>query len=300
MAPFHMEQIGSVQGKIIIVTGANSGIGLAIAKILSSKDAKVILACRNESKGLETQRLIGGDSTYVSLDLACFSSICRFAEYIKATYPKIDILINNAGVMFPPFSKTNDDLELTFGVNYMGYYFLTNKLISVMKNVEDSRVVNMSSVSHYNISQINWNNINSELYYNKIEVYKLSNLFRIMFTIELEKKLRERRYETISVACHPGVTLTNISRFMPKLFSNSILATVLNRWVFHSPADAAMPAIMATAHTGIEGGQFVGLDTNKQFKGKPKIVLANELVYNKWLREKLWKESVKITGLDLE
>lgn len=300
MAPFHMEQIGSVQGKIIIVTGANSGIGLAIAKILSSKDAKVILACRNESKGLETQRLIGGDSTYVSLDLACFSSICRFAEYIKATYPKIDILINNAGVMFPPFSKTNDDLELTFGVNYMGYYFLTNKLISVMKNVEDSRVVNMSSVSHYNISQINWNNINSELYYNKIEVYKLSNLFRIMFTIELEKKLRERRYETISVACHPGVTLTNISRFMPKLFSNSILATVLNRWVFHSPADAAMPAVMATAHTGIEGGQFVGLDTNKQFKGKPKIVLANELVYNKWLREKLWKESVKITGLDLE
>lgn len=295
-----MEQIGSVQGKIIIVTGANSGIGLAIAKILSSKDAKVILACRNESKGLETQRLIGGDSTYVSLDLACFSSICRFAEYIKATYPKIDILINNAGVMFPPFSKTNDDLELTFGVNYMGYYFLTNKLISVMKNVEDSRVVNMSSVSHYNISQINWNNINSELYYNKIEVYKLSNLFRIMFTIELEKKLRERRYETISVACHPGVTLTNISRFMPKLFSNSILATVLNRWVFHSPADAAMPAVMATAHTGIEGGQFVGLDTNKQFKGKPKIVLANELVYNKWLREKLWKESVKITGLDLE
>ena len=295
-----MEHIGSVQGKIVIVTGANSGIGLAIAKILSSKDAKVILACRNESKGLETQRLIGGDSTYVSLDLACFSSICRFAEYIKATYPKIDILINNAGVMFPPFSKTDDNLELTFGVNYMGYYFLTNKLISVMKNVEDSRVVNMSSVSHYNISQINWNNINSELYYNKIEVYKLSNLFRIMFTIELEKKLRERRYETISVACHPGVTLTNISRFMPKLFSNSILATVLNRWVFHSPADAAMPAIMATAHTGIEGGQFVGLDTKKQFKGKPKIVLANKLAYNKWLREKLWRESVKITDLDLE
>lgn len=300
MASFHMEQIGSVQGKIVIVTGANSGIGLAIAKILSSRDAKVILACRNESKGLEAQRLIGGDSTYVSLDLACFSSICRFAEYIKATYPKVDVLINNAGVMFPPFSKTDDNLELTFGVNYMGYYFLTNKLISVMKNVKGSRVVNMSSISHYNISQIDWNNLNSELYYNKIKVYKLSNLFRIMFTLELEEKLRERHYETISVACHPGVTLTNISRFMPKVFSNSILATVLNRWVFHSPYDAAMPAIIATAHTGIEGGQFVGLDTKKQFKGKPKIVLANKLAYNKWLREKLWRESVEITGLDLE
>jgi len=300
LTPFNMGKISSVQGKIIIVTGANSGIGLSIAKILSSNGAKVILACRNELKGLETQYLLGGDSKYVSLDLSCFSSICRFAEYIKATYSKVDVLVNNAGVMFPPFSKTNNHLELTFGINYIGYYYLTNKLMPVMRHVKSSRVVNMSSIAQYSISQINWRNINSDFYYNKIEAYKLSNLFRVMFTLELDRKLRDKDYETISVACHPGVTLTNISRHMPKVLRSSILSTILNRWIFHSADQAAMSAIMATSHPDIEGGQFIGFDTKKQFTGKPKIVHANQLAYNKCLREKLWEESVKITGLDLE
>ena len=158
----------------------------------------------------------------------------------------------------------------------------------------------MSSIAQYSVNYIDWDKINSEIHYNKRKTYELSNLFRTMFTIELEEKLRLKHYETIAVSCHPGVTLTNISRFMPKILRNPILTKIMNTLVFHTPYKAAMPALMATTSSNIKGGEFVGLNTNKQYRGSPKVVLPNQLVCDKRLREILWRKSIEVTGVDLE
>ena len=297
---FNLNEVNSIKSKVAIVTGANSGIGFEIAKFLSSKGAKVIIACRNESRGLETQERINGDSEYFNLDLRSFKSIEQFYEYVKTKHTKVDVLINNAGVMFPPFTKTIDDLELTFGVNYIGYYLLTNRMMPLLRDVKGSRIVNMSSIAQYRVNNIDWDNINSQKYYNKRETYNLSNLFRIMFTLELEKKLQQKHYETIAVSCHPGVTLTNIIRFMPKIMGNPVLTKIMNALVFHPPWKAAMPALMATTSSQVKGGEFVGLNTKWQHRGSPKIVHPNQLAYDTNLREILWRKSVEITGVDLE
>jgi NAD(P)-dependent dehydrogenase (short-subunit alcohol dehydrogenase family) len=297
---FNLNEANSISNKVVVVTGANSGIGFEIAKTIASQGAKVIIACRDESKGFATQEQISGNAEYINLDLRSFASIEHFSESVAARYPRVDILINNAGVMWPPFTKTSEQLELTFGVNYMGYYLLTNKMMPLLKDVRGSRVVNMSSIAHYKVNNINWDNINSQRYYNKYEAYDLSNLFRVMFALELEEKLRQKQYETIAVSCHPGVTLTNISRFMPKILRNSVFTRIMNTLVFHVPCKAAMPAVMAATSSTINGGEFVGLDTNKQHRGNPKVVRPNQLAHDKSLREILWCKSVEITGVDLE
>lgn len=291
---------GSLNGKVVIVTGANSGIGFELAKSLSSEGASVIIACRDATKGLEVQNIINGTCEFIHLDLSSFNSIESFVEAIKQKYAKIDVLVNNAGVMFPPFTKTNEQLELTFGVNYIGYFLLTNKLMPILRNVSGSRVVNMSSIAHYRVKAIDWGNINSTLRYRKVEAYALSNLFRVMFTLELERKLRQKSYETIAVSCHPGVTFTNLFRFMPKILRSPFLVNIMNSTIFHTPAKATMPALMAATSSNIKGGDFVGLDTNKQYKGRPKVVQPNILAFDKLLRAQLWQKSVEITGVDLE
>jgi NAD(P)-dependent dehydrogenase (short-subunit alcohol dehydrogenase family) len=300
LAAFNLNEATSISNKVVIVTGANSGIGFEIAKTISSKGAKVIIACRDESKGLATQEQISGNAEYINLDLRSFASIEHFCESVKTKHPKVDVLINNAGVMHPPFTKTNEQLELTFGVNYIGYYLLTNKIMPLLRDVRESRVVNMSSIAQYRVSNIDWDNINSERHYNKRESYDLSNLFRIMFTLALEERLRQKHYETIAVSCHPGVTLTNLSRFMPKILGNTMLTRIMNTLVFHTPYKAAMPALMAATSSNVKGGEFVGLDTTKQYRGSPKVVEPNQLAHDKSLRDTLWRKSVEITGVDLE
>lgn len=299
MAVFDLNELDAIKGKVVIVTGSNSGIGFEIAKILSSKHAKVIIACRNEEKGLKAQELIDGNSQYINLDLGSFRSVYQFVETVSIKYPAVDVLINNAGVMGPPFSVTENKLELTFGVNYIGYYLLTNMIMPIMKAVEGSRVINMSSIAQYQIKEIDWKNINSRLKYSKHEAYALSNLFRMMFTIELEEKLRIKNYRTIALSCHPGVTMTNLTRYMPRIVRNSLITKLLNYAVFQTPFQGAMTALMAATSNNVKGGDFVGLNTRRQIKGKPQVVQPNELVFDRSLREQLWDLSVEITGVDL-
>ena len=299
MEHFDLKEADSIKDKVVVITGANTGIGFEIAKFLSLKGASVILACRDENRGNEAKKHIPGNIEYINLNLQSFESIEVFSDQVMKTYPKVDVLINNAGVMRPPFTRTKEHLELTFAVNYIGYYLLSHRLIPMMKDVRGSRVVNMSSISQYRINHIDWTNINSEFHYDKMKTYALSNLFRIMFTIELNAKLRGKNYQTLSVACHPGVTLTNIVRYMPKILSNSIFSKILNSTIFHSPDKAAIPAIMAATSKLIKGGEFVGLHTKRQFRGKPIIVEPNKLAMDPILRERLWNKSVEITGVEL-
>lgn len=300
MAGLNSIEVNSVRDKVVIVTGSSSGIGLEIAKILSAKKATVIIACRDEARGIEIHNQINGNSEYINLDLSSFESIDKFTRSVNNKFSKVDILINNAGVMGPPFSKTDEQLELTFGVNYIGYYLLTNKLMPMLKEVKGSRVVNMSSIAQYKVKYIDWENINSQIHYDRWEAYALSNLFRMMFTVELERKLREKAYQTIALACHPGVTMTNLVRYMPRVVRSSVITKLLNYLIFQTPYQAAMPALMAATSKIVTGGDFVGLDTKRQVRGSPTVVKPNELVFDRDLRNQLWNKSVEITGIDLD
>jgi NAD(P)-dependent dehydrogenase (short-subunit alcohol dehydrogenase family) len=292
--------MNSVEGRVVIVTGGNSGIGFEIAKGMSLLGAKVIIACRDEAKGLQAQHKINGQSEYINLDLGSFARIQAFIDSIKAKFSTVDILINNAGVLWPPFAKTDDQLELTFGINYIGHYVLTNKVMPLLRDVPHSRVVNMSSIAQYSVRAIDWENINSQKHYSKSKAYNLSNMFRTMFTLELEDRLRQKDYKTIAVACHPGVTLTHLQRFLPSFPGYSLLAKLMNNTVFQQPHEAAMSALAAATSRDIRGGDFVGLHTKRQYRGNPKVVLPNTLAFDKRLRERLWSISQEITGVDLD
>ena len=293
-----LEQIPSLKGRTIIVTGSNSGIGFETAKVLASKGAQVILACRNHQKGIEAKKRIVGLVEYINLDLTNFNNIKKFCQAIHQKYEKVDILVNNAGVMFPPFTKTKENLELTFATNYIGYYFLSLQLLPMMKEVQGSRIVNVSSIAQYRINDINWESLNSKKLYRKQEIYALSNLFRIMFTLDLEAKLREKKLKTVAISCHPGVALTNLTRHLPKFIVNSSLTKIVFNLFFQSPYEAAKPLLMACTEKNIQGGDFIGLDTRNQFKGNPTVVDPNPLVFNEKLRKILWKKAVDITGID--
>jgi len=293
-----LEQMPSLKGRTIIVTGSNSGIGFETAKVLAFKGAQVILACRNHQKGIEAKKRIIGLVEYINLDLTNFNNIKKFCQAIHQKYEKVDILVNNAGVMFPPFTKTKENLELTFATNYIGYYFLSLQLLPMMKEVQESRIVNVSSIAQYRINDINWESLNSKKLYRKQEIYALSNLFRIMFTLDLEAKLREKKLKTVAISCHPGVALTNLTRHLPKFIVNSSLTKIVFNLFFQSPYEAAKPLLMACTEKNIQGGDFIGLDTRNQFKGNPTVVDPNPLVFNEKLRKILWKKAVDITGID--
>ena len=245
----------SIKDKIIIITGANRGIGFELVRQLSQNGATVIIGCRNELRGQEAQDKIGGNCKYVNIDLTRFQSIENFCKVMQSNYPRIDVLVNNAGVMCPPFTRTYEGLELTFGVNVIGYFLLTNNLIPLMKNVKASRVVNVSSIANYQVKKIDWEKINSQSNYKRMDSYSLSNLFRIMFTIELERRLRQIGYETAAVSCHPGVVFTDLFRFLPRVARNSILFKLINKLFLHEPAQAILPIMAAITSPKVMGGK---------------------------------------------
>jgi len=292
--------IESVKNKLIIVTGSNSGIGKEIAKAFVDYGAKVIIACRNEQSALQAKEYIGANSEYIYLDLSDIDTIYQFVDKVQSRYGKVDILINNAGVLRPPLTRTKSGLELTFAVNYIGYYSLSILMIPLMNSVAESRIINMSSISQYNVKNFDWDNINSDNGYNKNKIYALTNLFRIMLTVELNNRLKSKDYETISLACHPGVSITNIVRNFPKFISNPVVVKLLNKFLFQSPDKASKSALVAALNPSVNGGDFIGFDTRKQYKGTPKVVSPNQLVFDEKLRQKLWDISVEITGIELD
>jgi NAD(P)-dependent dehydrogenase (short-subunit alcohol dehydrogenase family) len=287
----------NLRKKVVIVTGSNCGIGFEAAKIFANHGAKVVLACRDDERGKNAEEMIGNGAKYINLDLRSFKNIDEFSKIIKSQYGSIDILLNNAGVMFPPFTKTEEGLELTFAVNYIGYFYITLKLLNLIKNVKGSRIVNVSSIAHYSAKEIDFENLNSEKNYDKASTYNMVNLLRVMFTLELEKKLREKKLETVAVACHPGVAKTNLTRHLPGFLKKGFLLNFVFSTFFMTALEGALPLVMAATSTNINGGDFVGIDSKRQMKGDPKITQPNDLVFDDNLRIKLWDQSQKITRL---
>ena len=226
------ENVGDQMGKVAIVTGANSGIGFETARVLAENGAKVIMAVRTVEKG-ETaaneikQNSPNADVRVMKLDLADLSSVKSFAETFKKEFSQLDLLINNAGVMIPPYTKTKDGFELQFGTNHLGHFALTAQLLDVLKNTKNARVVNESSIAHVR-GELDFDDLNWEKRdYDEWKSYGDSKLANLYFTFELNRKFEENNLDIIAVAAHPGITNSNLARHKPLMnFFGGIIGTI--------------------------------------------------------------------------
>lgn len=282
-------------GKIAIVTGANTGLGFETAFDLYQKGAKVYIGCRDEKKGLEaiermkTISTTGGELVLGLFDLGSIKSVKTFAEKIISTEKSLDLLINNAGLMIPPSSKSEDGFELQFGVNFIGHFTLTGQLFNLLEETPNARVVTLSSIAHRGAS-IDFDNFKLEKPYNNWREYSQSKLADLIFTLEFEKRLRANNCQTISLAAHPGFSKTDLQKNMDKAMLDSL--------ELMTAKEGAQPTLAACLRPEAKGGQYWGPDGHNEQKGKPAIAKIDAAALNEDLNAKLWDWAKEITNVN--
>ncbi|XP_073440612.1 retinol dehydrogenase 14 [Dendrobates tinctorius] len=253
-----------MQGKTVIITGANCGIGRATAAELLRLQARVILACRDPEKAEEAARELreetgdsGGEVLVKQLDLSSMASVRRFCQEVAREEPKLDVLINNAGVFQCPNTKTEDGFEMQFGVNHLGHFLLTHLLIGLLKSSAPSRIVVVSS-KLYKYGEINFDDLNSEKDYSRSFAYSRSKLANILFTRELARRL-EGTGVTVNVL-HPGIVRTNLGRHINIPVLVKPLFNVVSWAFFKSPAEGAQTSVFLASSPEVEGvsGKYFG------------------------------------------
>lgn len=288
------ENISDQKGKVFIVTGSSSGLGYETAKVLANKNATVIVAVRNEVKGNAAVEKIkaenpNADIQVMLVDLSNLESVHKFAENFKEKFKKLDILINNAGVMNPPYTKTKDGFELQFGTNHLGHFALTGLLIDLIKNTPNSRIVNVSSTSH-KIGKLNFDDLNWEARrYNTFRSYGDSKLANLYFTKELQKRLNKQSSGVIVASAHPGASATELSR-------HSLFFRILSLFVQNSKM-GALPTLYAAIAPDVQGNDYIGPGGFQEFGGYPKKVEPAAHAKKDDVAAKLWDVSEKMTGV---
>ena len=294
---FHLESIPSQIGKIAIVTGGNNGLGFETTLGLAKKQIKVIMACRSLQKAKEAKLRIekivpGADIDTMFLDLSKFASVRFFASEFLTKYSRLDLLINNAGIMVPPFEKTADGLESQMEVNYFSHFLLTGLLFEMLKKSPGSRVVSLSSIAHKN-ADIDFNNLNSEKSYSRMKAYGQSKLACLVFAYELQRRIDAKNEKVISVAAHPGVSPTNLFQHLPKIVTWMIKP--FSSFISHLPESAALPTLYAALGNDVYGGEFIGPTGFREMKGQPGKVTSSKISYDTALATNLWSVSEKLT-----
>ena len=292
-------EFNTMTGKTAIITGANSGLGLETAKTFARLGARIILAVRNLDKGQTAKQEILDESPeatidVMQLDLSDLESVRAFAETFTSRFDSLDLLVNNAGVMTPPYAKTKDGFELQFGSNHLGHFALTGRLLPLLLRTENSRVVTLSSLAHRN-SAIYFDNLDGSKGYKAMKFYGQSKLANLMFATELDDRLKQHGLATQSMACHPGISSTNLfkigGREMPRIFKG-----LMNRYL--QPATmGALPTVYAATATSLTGGEYVGPDGKGQRRGYPTLEKPDPAVNDEASRQKLWDVSEKLTGV---
>jgi len=290
--------IPDLSAKVIVVTGGNSGLGYESVKALAEKGAEVILASRSAEKGEAAKNTIGkipGKIVVMPLDLMDLSSIRKFAEDFKAKYNRLDVLLNNAGIMTTPFSLTKDGFESQIGTNHLGHFALTGLLFDVIVKTPGSRIVNVSSMAHKR-GRMDFENF---LYaggkgYSKIGAYGRSKLANLLFTYELQRRFSASKIDSIAVAAHPGVSNTNLARYLEKYWWFKMLYPLF--MPFTQSAEAgALPQIRAAVDLDVKGGAYYGPDGYREMKGFPVLVQSNKASHNREDANKLWEISEELT-----
>ncbi|SEH50040.1 NAD(P)-dependent dehydrogenase, short-chain alcohol dehydrogenase family [Mycolicibacterium rutilum] len=285
-------------GRTAIVTGANSGLGYDTAAVLADKGAHVVLAVRNLDKGAEAVARIKKTSpdavvTLQQLDLSSLDSVRAAADEIRAQHPRIDLLINNAGVMYVPNRETTaEGFEMQFGTNHLGHFALTGLLLDRLLPVDGSRIVTVSSVGHRILARIRFEDPHFENGYNRVRAYGQSKLANLLFTYELQRRLAAKGASPIAAAAHPGFSDTELMRYIPVFVPDIV-------WkIFTQPADrGALPTLRAATDPSVKGGQYYGPDGAGEVKGYPKVVASSAQSHDEDIQRRLWAMSEESTGV---
>ena len=285
-------------GRVAIITGANTGLGLETARALAAAGAQVVLAVRDLDKGAAAVEEIGkttpaGNLALQRLDLSSLSDIRSAAEQLGDQYPQIDLLINNAGVMYPPKGNTADGFELQFGTNHLGHFALTALLLENLTTVRGSRVVTVSSNGHKFRAAIHFDDLQWERNYSRVGAYAQSKLANLLFTYELQRRLAGTN--TVALAAHPGGSNTELARNSP-LWVRAVFDAVAPLLV--QGADmGALPTLRAATDPAALGGQYYGPDGFMEQRGNPKVVASSEQSYDLDLQRRLWSVSEELTDV---
>ena len=290
------DDVPGQRGRLAVVTGANTGLGFEAARVLAARGASVVLAVRDTDKGKAAAARIAGTApganvTVQPLDLTCLDSIRAAAGELRARHPRIDLLINNAGVMFPPKQTTPDGFELQFGTNHLGHFALTGLLLEQMLPVPGSRVVTVSSTAHRIRARINFGDLQGERSYSRVGAYSQSKLANLMFTYELQRRLSSAA-TTIAVAAHPGLAATELTRHTP-----AIAAFFYARVISQNPARGALPVLRAATDPGVAGGQYYGPRGLFGTRGYPELARSSGQSRDAAIQRRLWAVSEELTGV---
>lgn len=286
-------------GKRVVITGANSGIGFEAAKELAGKGAEVILAVRSVARGETAKAVITrahprASVTVMQLDLSKQQNVHSFVDSFNQRFDGISVLINNAGVMAPPYTKTEDGFELQFGTNHLGHFALTGLLLPQLLKTAQSRVVVVSSMAHER-GEIHFDNLDGSKGYRRWAFYGQSKLANLLFMRELQRRLRAADAQTIAVGCHPGFASTQlVANGMGAVFSG------LSRPFAQTAAMGALPTLFATCDLGIVGGEYIGPNGFRGMRGYPGPSSSTARSNDMDLARRLWQVSEQLTKIDFQ
>jgi NAD(P)-dependent dehydrogenase (short-subunit alcohol dehydrogenase family) len=290
----------SLGGRIAVVTGANSGLGLVTARELARAGATVIMAVRDRDKGERARRQIREDVplaelTVEALDLADLRSVRAFALRFAGAHERLDVLINNAGVMAPPRRLTKDGFESQFGSNHLGHFALTGLVLDAMEGRDDARVVTLSSGAH-RLGRIRFGDLQGERFYFRWTAYGQSKLANLLFALELDRRLRAAGSTISSMAAHPGYAATNLQTAAPPLFDRMI-GRLGNVVIAQSADMGALPTLYAATLPGLPGGTYAGPDGFAEQRGYPRPAGMSGAARDEETARRLWEVSEELTGV---
>jgi NAD(P)-dependent dehydrogenase (short-subunit alcohol dehydrogenase family) len=301
MAGWSNDDIPDQSGRTILITGANSGLGIRCAEALAAKGAHVVMACRNEAKAQEARRGVaavatGPEPTVVRLDLSSLASVRTAADEIAASVDGLDVLMNNAGVMaVPGRSETADGFELQFGTNHLGHFALTGLLLPMLAKADTPRVVTTSSNGH-KAGRMAWDDLNAEKRYGKWRAYFQSKLANLLFMFELDRRAEEAKSPLVSVGAHPGYAATHLTdRSGARVWGTAV--AIGNRVFAQSDARGALPQLFAATMPEVQGGDYYGPDGMREMRGDPTLVKATSRARDEADAAALWQLSERLTGV---
>jgi NAD(P)-dependent dehydrogenase (short-subunit alcohol dehydrogenase family) len=295
MKAWNFDDIPDQSGRTVIVTGANTGIGLETARMLALKGADVVLACRNRQKGQAAVDKILADkpvgrAVLELLDLSDLDSVAAFAAAFARTHDRLDLLINNAGVMVPPLGRTKQGFELQFGTNHLGHFALTGRLLPLVLRTPDGRVLVVSSTAQ-NFGGIDFDDLNWERRsYSAWGAYGQSKLANMLFALELQRRLGPAHADVRVTAAHPGYTATDLQR-------TSGIAQLLNPLFGMKPADGALPTVRAATDPAAAGGSYWGPSRFFELNGPPALARISKAASDQATAARLWSVSETLTGV---
>jgi NAD(P)-dependent dehydrogenase (short-subunit alcohol dehydrogenase family) len=295
--PWSEADIPDQSGRTAVVTGANSGIGFETARALAAKGARVVLACRSEEKGRDAEKRLRAavpqaDARFEPLDLGALASVRRFAEKLAAEERRLDLLVNNAGVMMPPYGRTADGFETQLGTNHLGHFALTGLLLPRLLATPRARVISVSSLAHF-WGRIDFDDLQAERSYNATRAYGQSKLANLLFARELQRRFEAAGVDALSAAAHPGSTRTELQRHSGLM--HAVVAVFSQQ-----PPEGALPTLYAATAPDVRGGEYFGPSGFAGCLGPPGRARSSPRANDAAAARRLWDVSEQLTGVAFE